>query len=84
MLCNKTLVPNQRYLFTIETSHMTRHFQANFLEIFNNTLRVTQYQEVNSNNLPSRGIHCMPKGWIAKVDLLDESSSDDILLSFRE
>lgn len=84
MLCNKTLVPNQRYLFTIETSHMTRHFQANFLEIFNNTLRVTQYQEVNSNNLPSRGIHCMPKGWIAKVDLLDESSSDDILLSFHE
>lgn len=82
MLCNKTLVPNQRYLFTIKTPYMTRHFQANFLEIFNNTLRVTQYQNVDSNNFPSRGIHCMPKGWIEKVESLpDAVLIDDILIS---
>ncbi len=87
MLCNKTLVPNQRYLFLIDTPHMTRHFRANFLDIINYTLRVTHYQEVNSNYLPSEGIHCMPKGWIVKVDSLPDILTnntvliDDILIS---
>ena len=85
MICNKTLVLNQRYLFLIETPHKMCHFRANFLDCINYTLRVTKYQDESSiNNLPSEGIHCMPKGWIAKVESLDESSSDDILLSFHE
>ena len=87
MLCNKTLVPNQRYLFLIDTPHMTRHFRANFLDIINYTLRVTKYQEVNSNYLPSGGIHCMPTGWITKVESLPDVLHneavliDDILIS---
>jgi hypothetical protein len=87
MLCNKTLVPNQRYLFLIDTPHMTRHFRANFLDFINYTLRVTKYQEVNSNYLPSDGIHCMPTGWITKVESLPDVLHneavliDDILIS---
>ena len=87
MLCNKILVPNQRYLFIIETPHMTCHFRANFLDIINNTLQVTRYQEVDSKYLPSEGIHCMPKGWIAKVESLPDILHneplliDDILIS---
>lgn len=87
MLCNKTLVPNQRYLFLINTPHMTCHFRANFLDIINYTLQVTHYQEVDSNNPPSGGIHCMPTGWIVKVELLPDILTnntvliDDILIS---
>ena len=87
MLCNKTLVPNQRYLFLIDTPHMTRHFRANFLDFINYTLRVTKYQEVDSNNPPSGGIHCMPTGWITKVESLPDVLHneavliDDILIS---
>ena len=88
MLCNKTLVPNQRYLFLIDTPHMTRHFRANFLDVINYTLRVTKYQNESSiNNLPSDGIHCMPTGWITKVESLPDVLHneavliDDILIS---
>lgn len=81
MLCNKTLVLNQRYLFLIDTPHMTCHFRANFLDIINNTLRVTRYQDESSiNNLPSEGIHCMPKGWIAKVESLPDVLHNEAVL----
>lgn len=81
MLCNKTLVPNQRYLFIIETPHKMCHFRANFLDFINYTLRVTQYQDNSSiNNLPSDGIHCMPKGWIVKVESLPDILRNEAVL----
>ena len=41
MLC----LTNQRYLFHVETCHTNYQFEANFLDIINNTLRVTKYTD---------------------------------------
>ena len=82
MLCNKKLIPNQRYLFHVETCHAKYQFRANFLGIFNGTtLNVTKYTDPKTLGSYVSGTYSLPTSWIIKVeDLTDIVHKNDICL----
>lgn len=67
MLCNKKLIPNNRYLFHVETCHDKYQFQANFLDILNITLRLTEYTDLKTLGSHVSGIYnivdCQNRGF---------------------
>ena len=79
MLCNKKLIPNDRYLFHVETCHDKYQFQANFLDILNITLRLTEYTDLKTLGSHVSGIYTIPTSWIVKIeDLPDIVQKNDI------
>lgn len=75
MLC----LTNQRYLFHVETCHTKYQFEANFLDIINNTLRVTKYTDPKTLGSYVSGIYTIPTSWIVKIeDLPDIVPKNDI------
>lgn len=72
-LCRK----GQRYLF--HDKQWNRQFRACFLDINNNTLRVTEYQKDETNYYMS-GMLTMPLEWIEKVETLETIVDGNLLI----
>lgn len=72
------LQPGQRYLFYKNTGHETTQFRANFIDIIDNTLRVSHYFE---NNIERQSLMTtMPTYWITKFEILNDITKNQNLL----
>jgi hypothetical protein len=72
------LKSGQRYLFYKNTGHETTQFRANFIDIIENTLRVSHYFE---NNIERQSLMTtMPSNWITKIETLNDITKNQILL----
>jgi hypothetical protein len=72
-MCKK----DQRYLFYNIQNNIS--FRACFLDIIGTTLRVTKYQNDDTNHCMA-GWVTMPLEWIGKVETLEQITNNQLLL----
>ena len=79
-LSTAPLLKGRRYLFYKKMPNDdTTLFRANFVDIINNTLRITKRQYMSSSTYEKSKLITMPIEWIIKIESLNETLAETII-----